>query len=100
MNIESQFKALSDRAECFLSSWRGFVIYMSVTLFCAGVWGWDGIDRWLYISTTIVVMLLLNQGRRSDHAMHLNLDAIDPVAAHNRMEEATEREIEEARDAE
>lgn len=42
-------------------------------------------------------MLLINQGRRSDKAMHLKLDAVDPDAEHNEIEQLTETEIDGTR---
>ncbi len=40
----------------------------------------------------------MNQGYRSDKAMHVKLDAVDPNPERNNLETRTAREIDELRD--
>lgn len=95
--MEVAFNCVSDEAERILASWWGFTGFSLLGALCAAIWGWDGIDRWLTVTGTLLVMLLINQGRRSDQAMHLKLDTIDPDDSHNEIESRSEREIKEAR---
>lgn len=96
--LETAFNTASDHAERILASWWGFSTFIAVALLCAALWGWDGIDRWLTITGTLLVMLLINQSRRSDTAMHIKLDAIDPSPEHNELEKHTQSEIEQSRE--
>lgn len=86
---------LCDWLEYALSRWWGTSLYLA-SMVVALHWGWDPLDRWIYISNAALVVLLIGNARRSDKAMHRKLDDIDPREDHNRLEERDEREIEKA----
>lgn len=95
--LERQYNALSDLCETGASSWYGFVTFMGG----AGYSWWQGkdpLDEYLTNVGTILLFILLNQSHRSDKAMHVKLDGVDPVKARDKLEAKTDREIEEARD--
>ena len=45
---------------------------------CLFWWDWDGIDRYIYISNAIIVVLLLNAGKRDSVAAQSKLDDLVP----------------------
>lgn len=94
--MQEAFNCAADKLEYILSRWWGFLAYVALTLGCFA-WGWDGVDRFTYLANAMVVLLVLSCARRSDKAVHAKLDAIDPDASHNRLEERDEAEIERAR---
>lgn len=93
--IQRAFMTLCDRLEYTLSRWWGTSAYI-VSMAFALYWGWDPLDRWIYISNAVLVVLLIGNARRSDKAMHRKLDNVDPREDHNRLEEQDEQEIEKA----
>ena len=54
--------------------------------------GWDAMDRYIYITNGILVVLLLNAGRRDSLATHSKLDDLVPEQDKG-IEKKTEVEI-------
>jgi len=88
--LQRPFMCLCDRLEYVLSRWWGASSYVLSLFATYRLWGWDGIDRWIYISGVLLVVLLIGNSRRSDRAMHIKLDEIDPRPEHNRLEREDE----------
>lgn len=95
--MQSLFDKLSERLEHFLSSWWGVAIVSLLCLITYYLWGWDGIDRFIYIAGFFVVILLIGGARRNAKATHVKLDAITPGHLLDRLEEEEEKKIEAAR---
>lgn len=91
------FDRLSERGEWLLASWWGAGAYLSVAALSAVLWGWDGLDRFIFLSGALVLVMLVGSGRRDSKAVHAKLDRATPGEDMNRIEELTEREIEELR---
>lgn len=91
--MQHAFIRICDRLEYVLSRWWGTALYASTLplTFLAG--GWDGIDRWVYITGVLLVVLLIGNARRSDKATHIKLDEIDPREDHNEIERLDEPEM-------
>lgn len=83
--IQRPFMCLCDRLEYVLSRWWGVALYVAG---CVVFWliSWDAVDRWIYTSGVLLVVLLIGNARRSDKAMHIKLDDIDPRVEHNHLE--------------
>lgn len=72
--VNKAYIALCDKLEYALSRWWGTGSY-AATLAAAWWWfGWDTMDRWVYISNAMLVVMLIGNSRRSDRAMHIKLD--------------------------
>lgn len=97
MTVQGCFDWLSEHLERVLSTWWGALLYFAILSFAALPWGWDGLDRAIYISGAIVIILLIGCGRRDNKAIHAKLDVLTPDDTLNRLEERSEAEIEEAR---
>lgn len=89
---QKAFIRFCDRLEYALSRWWGVAIYC-LTLIAAWLRSWDTLDRWIYISGVLLVVLLIGNARRSDKAMHIKLDEIDPRQDHNKLERRDEPEM-------
>lgn len=81
-----------DGLEYGLSRWWGSLAYASSMLLVPWV-GWDTIDRWIYMTNALLMVLLIGNARRSDKAMHIKLDEIDPREDHNALEACDEPEM-------
>lgn len=92
--MQHAFIRLCDRVEWFFSRWYGATAYAATMLLA--FYNWEVVDRWVYISNALLVVLLIGNSRRSDKAMHKKLDEVDPKAGHNKIEQLDEREIEES----
>ncbi len=95
--MQRGFDCLSEWIEWALSTWWGVSLYVAacVAVYIAG--SWDGVDRWTFITGTFILVLLIGSGRRDSKATHAKLDDIDDRDDLNRIEELTEKEIEERR---
>ena len=97
MRGQVPFDWLSEKVEWFLSRWWGGAIYFISWVVSFWFGGWDWMDRWVYITGGIILILLVGGARRSSKAMHVKLDDIDEREDLNRIEELTEEEIERKR---
>lgn len=99
MMIDPQrtFDAASEWAERVLATWRGAGAYAVLAGICGAVWGWNGVDRFIYVTTAVVVVLLIGSGRRDNKAAQAKLDTLTEGHELDRLEEKPEREIEAAR---
>lgn len=97
--MQRAFDCLSERVEHLLSTWWGVAAYFGLMTLCGLVWGWDGIDRAIYVTGGMILVLLIGCGRRDAKAIHAKLDRITPGHDLDRIEERAEREIEQARQA-
>jgi low affinity Fe/Cu permease len=97
MSIQQKFDCFSGAIEKGLSRWWGVLIYVVLSVVFYFVWDWDGLDRWIYVSSVLLVILLVGGARRSNLAMHAKLDDIDERDDLNRIEELSEEEIERKR---
>lgn len=95
--IQKAFDRFSGGLEWFLSRWWGVLLYCLTCLGFYWLWDWDGIDRFIYTSGVLLVVLLIGGARRSNIAMHTKLDDIDERDDLNRIEDLSEEEIEERR---
>jgi low affinity Fe/Cu permease len=96
--MDKLFILVSDHVEEFLSWWIGFSMYTVGMGVAYWLWGWDGIDRYIYVSGALILILVLGSGRRDTKAIHARLDKLTPDDTLNRLEERTEAEIEALRD--
>lgn len=90
-------KYISEWTEWFLSKSYGIVTYLFISSLTYAFGGWDWLDRWVYMSSALLVILLIEQGRRSDTAMHAKLDVISGDRVQNKLEKLSEEEIEKVR---
>lgn len=90
--IQHAYIRLCDGLDYAMTRWWGAALALCVPL-CLAVYGWDWIDRWIYLATYIIVFLASSTKRRSDTAMHKKLDGADPDPAHNGIERLDEREM-------
>lgn len=97
MRAQRVFDRLSERAEWFLSTWWGALAYIVACASAYLIWGWDGVDRAVYVSGGLILVLLIGSGRRDSKAVHAKLDDIDERDDMTRVEELSEQEIEERR---
>lgn len=97
MNIQKDFDVISGGVEWFLSRWWGVALYLVACVLSFVAWGWDGLDRVVYTSGTVFLVLLIGGARRSSKAMHVKLDDIDERDDLNRIEDLCEEEIERKR---
>lgn len=97
--MQRAFDTLSEWIEWLFSTWWGVSLYGASCIATYVLGGWDAIDRWVYMSGAALVVLLIGSGRRDSKAMHTKLDDIDDRPELQRLEELTEREIDERRDA-
>jgi low affinity Fe/Cu permease len=97
MTFQQAFDRFSGALEWFLSRWWGVLIYVLVCGLFYWLWDWDGIDRFIYTSGVLLVVLLIGGARRSNIAMHIKLDDIDERDDLNRIEELSEDELERKR---
>lgn len=91
--LQHGYMRASDGVEYALSRWWGWFAYAATLAASYVWWGWDTIDRWVYISNALLVVLLIRNQRASDRAMHIKLDAIDEVEEHNELEKRDEIEM-------
>jgi len=95
--VQHLFDCLSERIEHLLSTWWGVAAYAAACLACY-IWaGWDGVDRWVYLSGAAVLILLIGSGRRDSKATHAKLDDVTEGQELDRLEERSEAEIEAER---
>lgn len=90
--MQHLFDRLSERIEWLLSTWWGVSAYLVGCVASYAVAGWDGLDRWVYLSGAALLVVLIGSGRRDSKAMHAKLDDL------NRLEERSESEIEAKRE--
>lgn len=95
--MQRAFDTLSDWIEWFLARWWGVLLYICAIAPCYYLWGWDGVDRYVYMSGGLLVILLVGAGRRDSKATHAKLDDIDERDDMTRVEELSEEEIERRR---
>jgi len=95
--IQRAFDTMSSGIEWFFSRWWGVVLYCLLCVVFYLLWDWDGIDRFIYTSGVLLVVLLIGGARRSNIAMHIKLDDIDERDDLNRIEELSEEELERKR---
>lgn len=91
------FDHASEALEHALSLWPYVAAYTALLGLCAHLWGWDGLDRAFYISGGYILVLLIGTARRDNKALHAKLDSLTDGDALDRLEERSEREIEEMR---
>lgn len=96
--MQHLFDCLSERIEWLLSTWWGVSAYLVGCVASYAVAGWDGLDRWVYLSGAALLVVLIGSGRRDSKAMHAKLDDIDDRDDLNRLEERSESEIEAKRE--
>jgi low affinity Fe/Cu permease len=96
--IQRGFDRFSGGLEWVLSRWWGVLAYCLICGLFYWLWDWDGIDRFIYTSGVLLVVLLVGGARRSNLAMHAKLDDIDDRDDLNRIEELSEEEIERKRE--
>lgn len=95
--MQHRFNRLSEQVERALSAWWGVGLYGAA---CVGWYiaaGWDGVDRWVYMTGAAIVILLIGSGRRDAKATHAKLDALTPGNDLDRVEEQCEDDIEARR---
>lgn len=97
LNLQHAFDRLSEATERFLASWWGVTLTTALCALCGLLWGWDGIDRAIYIVGFFVVILLIGTSRRDWKAQHAQMEATLEGADLARLEERSEQEIEAAR---
>lgn len=97
MNFQRAFDCASERLEHALSTWLGVLVYLALCGLTFALWGWDGIDRFVYLTGAIIIVLLIGAGRRDSKAAQAKLDALTPDDTLNRLEERQERDIERLR---
>ncbi len=95
--LQRGFDCLSERIEWVLSTWWGVSLYVAACLASYVLGAWDGVDRWTFLTGTLILVLLIGSGRRDSKATHIKLDDIDERDDLNRIEELTEDEIVEKR---
>ena len=95
--MQRAFDTLSEWIEWLFSTWWGVTGYALVSGGIYALTGWDGLDRWIYVTGAAILVLLIGSGRRDSKAMHTKLDDIDDRPELHRIEELTEREIDERR---
>lgn len=95
--MQNSFDCFSERIEYLFSTWWGVGLYIAVCIGCYILWGWDGLDRWVYMSGAATVILLIGAGRRDSKAAHAKLDSLTDGTALDRLEERREDEIERVR---
>ena len=88
------FARFAEHCEYVLSRWWGFAAYLAASGVLFAVWGWDGLDRFTYLTNGLLVILLLNVNRRDSRATHIKLDSIDDEP-HEGLEQLDEIEIDE-----
>lgn len=96
---QKAFDTLSEKSERFLSLWWGVLLYFVGIGFCGYLWGWDGSDRYIYVTSAALFILLIGSNRRSAKAEQAKLDKITPDDSLNKVEEREEKEIDKLREA-
>ena len=101
MRTQRRFDQLSERLECTLSKWWGASLYFGTTAFVALPWGWDGIDKFIFTTNSVILVLVLGCNRRDTKALLTQneklLERLGVDTDLARLEEKTEAEIEELR---
>lgn len=95
--IQCWFDRACDTVEHWFSTWWGVGAYALLCVVAYQLWGWDGLDRWVYMSGAATVILLIGSGRRDSKATHVKLDSMTDGTALDRLEERREDEIEASR---
>lgn len=98
--MQRAFDCLSDKIEGWLALWWGALLFILARPFAYHFAGWDGLDRLIYTSDDLVLLLLIGCGRRDTKALLAQNERILKalgVTGFDRLEEREEREIEEAR---
>lgn len=97
MTPQAAFDWLSEHLEKVLSTWWGAGGYFALCALSGALWGWDGLDRTVYLTGGIIIILLVGSARRDWKAQHAQTEAMLDGEDLKRLEEKSEAEIEEVR---
>ena len=95
--MQKSYIWLCDRLEWVLSRWWGGLGY-ALALVGTMLLSWEVNDRFTWLTNAMFVVLLIGNARRSDKALHVKVDTIDPDK-HEHLEDEDETRIEEARNS-
>lgn len=95
--MQHMFDCLSEWIEHAFSTWWGVGLYAVLSAVAYVLAGWDGLDRFVYMTGALIVILLIGSGRRDSKAAQAKLDTLTEGAELDRLEELSEAEIEARR---